>query len=331
MQPFPPSPVRSHPQWGMWALVLVVALGAAAGITGGATVASRGVLGAASAAPGPFGHLRDADPCTLLQADRLRTFGETTLYPDFGIVAGCDAQVRVGGSGLVGVRLALETPTVAQVGGEPTTVGDLTVRRRVSVFAGSCSHQIITADGSRVEVTADGPPSGGSVCPMADVVVDGAVEVLSSGGVGRRDVSGPPNSLLDKDICALVEPADLAVVPGVDPNRREVGYGGWSCRFGLTPGQQTAPFAQLWTEFLGTRGVTDVITVAGRVVGTYPAQTGAACSLSVQQRVFVGSTGNRRTEALSVYVWGGRGADHAAACQSAQRLVERLVPKLPPI
>ncbi|MEJ3655553.1 hypothetical protein WEH80_21520 [Actinomycetes bacterium KLBMP 9759] len=322
----PPPPQRHrHAAWP-WVVLIVVALVAGSAITVVA-VTVRGVVGRASAAPGPFGDLRLADPCSLIDEERLQQFGKIVVYPDIGPASACTAEIDVGAGSLVDVEVTLATPTAFVSAGEPEIVGELTVLRRVWTTSFGCGHTIETRDGSQVLVTARASLSATTnICGFADAGVDGAVPKLASGQVGKRSIDVPSNSLLDVDVCELVEPGD-SVVPNLDVTRVEPGYGGWACTFGAP--NVSGPWAHLEVQFSGSRDRIPTETIAGRTVIALEEETGSVCSMRIVQRDYTNAENWQRTEGLMVRVLAGPAADREAGCRGARQLIETIAPRLP--
>ncbi|WP_232666812.1 hypothetical protein [Pseudonocardia sp. TRM90224] len=321
----PPPPPRRRSVWP-WVILIVIALFAGSAITIVA-VTARGVIGRPAAAPGPFGDLRAADPCSLIDTGELQQFGQVVLYPDIGPASGCTAQIDVGGGSLVEVEVAFATPTAFTGAGELTTVGDLTVLRRVWTTSYVCGHTIKTPDGSRVQVTARAAVSATTnICGFADDVVDSAVPKLAAGQVGKREIKPAPNSLLDVDVCTLVERGD-STVPGLDLSKIEPGYGGWACTFGAP--STTGPWVYLEVQFSGSREGDPTQSIAGRTVIKLDEGAVNDCSMRVIQRDYSSADGWERTESLLVRVFTGTGRNQASGCQATTELIEKIGPRLP--
>jgi hypothetical protein len=184
----------------------------------------------------------------------------------------------------------------------------------------------VTTEGVQIGIeSATDAGSGTDPCPPADAATDAALLALQRGTpLPRRASVDPPNALTSADTCALVTPADLAAVPGLDPARVTAGTAHWSCRWGTGPGTTTAsPVVAVVVNRVGR--ATPTTRIAGRPATVTPRD--GSCAVALVQRTYPATDGTERTELLDVRVYGGRPSDQL--CADATRLAAAAAPRLP--
>ncbi|MEC3994944.1 serine/threonine-protein kinase [Actinacidiphila sp. DG2A-62] len=209
----------------------------------------------ASAAGSVFGDHRTVDPCSLLAPAALRTYGSTRLDPAYGNFDRCDVIVGVAKEGPVDVEVELEAGPQREVEGTTSTTGSApgaagggrsvrTVREQLD--GDECDRELSVSgdgrDGAYVTVTAkpqgDNTPSGALLCRMADTAARSAAATLAAvpakGTLPRRSPVPPADSLAHQDACTLLDAHALGVVPGVDADDPDIGFGNWRCSWRST-------------------------------------------------------------------------------------------------
>ncbi|GAA4814437.1 hypothetical protein GCM10023200_60090 [Actinomycetospora chlora] len=271
--------------------------------------------------PAVVGDPGTAEPCALVDPAALAPGGSARVIPDLGSPAACtfDALAPAGETVVVATLEPVATEVVAA---PEERVGALLVRRPAP-RSGVCSRTVVTTEGVQVALDAVAPPgSTADPCPAADAATDSTVRTLSAGTpLPRRATADPPGALTAADTCALLTPADLGTVPGLDATRVAPGTGGWSCRWGGGPGAGSVVDVGVERR----RTVTPTADVGGRPATVTPRD--GACGVALVQRSYTAVDGSPRVELLEVTVAGARPPD--ALCADATRLAAATVPRLP--
>lgn len=280
----------------------------------------------------PFGDPRRADPCSLFDVASLERFGQTDVVGDLNAAGSCQAQITTSAGADVLVLATFANPSSHPPLGTREEVGVLTIHREPA-SDGTCYRTISVPDGSRVYLSANTPAGSPAVdlCAIVDDATATAAAVVAGGDVGRRSGEDPPNALTNIDTCPLLDPAVLREVSGLDADRREPGFAGWSCRWGGDPAYEYAPFVVISVR--RAKPFTSPPTeIAGRSVVVTPArdEDGAICSMEIVHRSYTGESGNARVEVLNLTVYAGDQQTSDGACRLATGLVAAIAPKLPP-
>ncbi|WP_214321129.1 serine/threonine-protein kinase [Nonomuraea sediminis] len=152
-----------------------------------------------------------ADPCALVGPGVLSRYGKATVDAHYGNFNRCDVIIRRDPAE-VDVKIEL-VPTADPAEQDET----------------SCSRSTTPVGGHAVQVTAELHGKGrADLCAIADTATTAAAARLARGPLPSR--TPEPASLAAADACALLRPADLARLPGLDA-RPEVGFGRWECRW----------------------------------------------------------------------------------------------------
>nr|BFF24836.1 hypothetical protein GCM10025732_28010 [Glycomyces mayteni] len=140
-----------------------------------------------------LGDERTADPCALLDLDRLGEFGETRLDSDYGGWPHCNVFIDTE-VGYTNVELYFYSSEQEPDPGETTMEGPIGVIRYEGDHAG-CKRNLVLPDGRDiVSIEATQDESGDAdLCAIADTAVEGALAVLAEGEVpGARSRPTPP-------------------------------------------------------------------------------------------------------------------------------------------
>ncbi|WP_084211020.1 serine/threonine-protein kinase [Pseudonocardia acaciae] len=237
-----PRPPRKPRRW------LVVAAIAAFALAAGLAVALPKLLdnGPPTGVPplptavGPItlsGDPRAADPCALIDPTWLRQFGQPVITTNISYTPeACQARITVPNGDMV-LDVKFNTPkTVSDLGGQPQQLGDLTIVRRsvqTGLFVTSCDSVILLADRTAIYFETNGP-DGSDICGATEVATAVAVNRLARDGITYRPGRTAEWLITSNDACAVLDPATLAAVPGLDTNIRFPGFGNWSCTWGAT-------------------------------------------------------------------------------------------------
>ncbi|MEU6854104.1 serine/threonine-protein kinase [Actinacidiphila alni] len=250
-----PGPDSGHAPRKRWiaagSVVLVAALAAALLVvrpwddgSGGAAVAddkapTSSAAGHASVRPSALGDARTADPCSLLAPAALKGFGGTELATAYGNFDRCDILVEGPGKNSSADVAATFIGTDVETGTQVRTrkAGNVTVAEE-PLDGDECDRTLRLGDGNHVQIMArrtdDASPD---LCAMADAATEHAVSVLADRGtVPRRPSAAAADSLAAADACALLTPAALARVKGVDPADHDADFADWGCHWGSSSG-----------------------------------------------------------------------------------------------
>ncbi|WP_181019627.1 serine/threonine-protein kinase [Nonomuraea typhae] len=308
--------VRNHPR--------------ATGVTVGALVVVAVVLSIAQPRPEPgkggrpgaeaqkagsvIGDPRTIDPCALTDAAALGGFGDTQLDPSYGGFDRCDVLVDPPDGDVVDVNVDFNRDPDTEQPSPVRAVGRVRIVEH-RPESDSCQRTLLL-DGDRdlnVLVTAKREEGGrDALCAMADVATGSAVAVLNRGPLPRRTI--PPRSLAHKDACALLPARALEVIPGIDANSPEAGFGSWQCAWESTT-------SKLWLDvrFDQGRPPNAADGSATRLNGyrAYLFPDDGDCLGQLVYRTYTNRIG-RMAETLNVRVTGSGSADRL--CGLARRL-----------
>ena len=205
----------------------------------GSSPSSAGSAGSSSL----LGDHRTADPCALLDPAALRSYGDTEVDPAYGGFERCDVIVH----GTSGGDIDVEAQFVQ--GPPPDLPAPVRGNGRVRLVqekpdGGECDRDLLLTgrDDAYIDLSAqpagDGSPSASLLCGMADAAAARAFAVLTAlpdgGRLPRRSPELPPTSLAFTDACTLLTGHALEVVPGVDANDPDIGFGHWACSWQST-------------------------------------------------------------------------------------------------
>lgn len=217
---------------------------------------ARPTAGASSAGASPtashgsslFGDRRTADPCALTKPSALSKYGDAELDIAYGNFDRCDVIVDTH-AGPVDVEADLDTGPPGQSAAPVRTTGRVGVVKEPA-DGGECDRTLLVAGedaaahdgGAYVVVLAkpqdDQNPPSSLLCSMADTAAGSAVAALNAvprgGRLARRNPPLPAASLLYRDACTLLTPQALEIVPGIDADDPDIGYGHWDCSWHST-------------------------------------------------------------------------------------------------
>ncbi|MFF1822990.1 serine/threonine-protein kinase [Kribbella sp. NPDC058245] len=183
---------------------------------------------------GPVGDVRTADPCGLIEASTLSRFGETDLETDYGNFDRCDVIVTTKDGQETDVKVQLDTPGETPSGLQSHT-GNVTGIVRSRAEDDTCERMLLLSDQHQVYISAQRlDETGPNVCQVADAATQYALSVLDRGPIPRRTTSLPAESLIQLDACSLLDTSALALIPGVDANHPDAGFGNWTCGWDST-------------------------------------------------------------------------------------------------
>ncbi|NUT96746.1 MAG: hypothetical protein HOY78_32465 [Saccharothrix sp.] len=217
-----PTPARARRLQAAAALAVVAVIGAAALAWQHRAPA---VSPQAGSAGGLIGDERTADPCALLDVERLRRFGRTEIDTTQGNFNRCDALVDVGAIAPVDVEIQLITRTSRGVQGRPMEVVE------EPSDSGECDRTVVVDDEYAVRVSSklENPPL--DLCAVEGTATDTVLAVLAAGPVPRRATPFPEGSLAHVDACGLLDTRSLTTLAGVDAGRAVNVFGHWGCKW----------------------------------------------------------------------------------------------------
>lgn len=275
--------------------------------------------------------LADADPCDLLDARALSTYGKAEVESESRFT-GCAAQVFPETGSLIRLRLGFDF--------RPTNT-TLTPRQRqgVTVYGDTgdetwCRRSIVVAPTAAINlgVAADNGPDA---CPIADAVVDAMLPKLKQGQL--PSAGHPPTSLANLDACALLQHTETNQVPGIDRTQVHPGYAGQHCTWGV----ETVDAPNVFVSFDRTYpfkvdGADQrLTTVSGRSALVDPFEGGENpqyrtlpnCSVEFVHRSLDPPDGDRTVEVVQVDV--SFDGPEQARCDLALDLATRAAGRLP--
>jgi eukaryotic-like serine/threonine-protein kinase len=273
---------------------------------------------------------RTTDPCSLVDAKAMQKFGATRVYPDLDVPAACNLQIWPETGDVGWLQVVLTEPYTDDHDlktAQSQQIGTLTVYQANPPSTVSCKRIIELPDRFRVGLLVSGSTTTRlDPCEAVDAAVQDAVRLLNAPNRPRRNLAGPPNSLIWVDACTLGDAAALQRVPGLNVGLRERQEGGWYCEWGNDPVLADPPSVDIYVS--GRRPLTgQTQTIGGRAATVTPAQTG--CTVMLAQRPFQGVFDEPRTEVLVVQVY-AKTTSSDALCTSATAIAEAAATKLPP-
>jgi hypothetical protein len=268
-----------------------------------------------------------ADPCSLVDITALQVHGTAEIDRNNVEFAGCRVDITRPDGGVTAFRAVLRSPAelVLPAGGTRKPVDGRDVYHFPAAADGSCERRVMVSPTNAVDIAVD-PDTGappGDLCGIADIGVRAAAAALADGEIGTRDRVDSTTALGGTSACGLLQPADLAIIPGI---RSPVpAFGDWECS---------------WTD--GTAGPTDVvltfylgeplgerdgapIDVAGHP-GSVSALGDGGCWVQFVQRNYTSGL-NRHIESVWLTVYAPNNPD---PCRIATTLATAAASKLPP-
>ncbi|WP_333767066.1 serine/threonine-protein kinase [Streptomyces sp. IBSBF 2435] len=348
--PLPLGPLGTWPRRRAWTAVAAVALVAVLAAVlltaapwddGSPARAQPSTPGGAHSAPAPtaptaatarsaLGDARSADPCSVLATAPLARFGSTQLAADYGNFDRCDILVGPPHEDPVVDVAATLLGTDIEAGSHIPTrrTGNVTVAAE-ALDGDECDRTLQLDDGNHIQLMARLiGDSGPDLCAMADAATGHAVTVMRAGTVPRRPSAAVPASLATADACALLTPAALGALPGVQAAGAERDFGNWGCHWRSSDGDSGVDLVfDRNSPPLDTSDGTPVAFGAGRgfVVPEYDDR--ATCTLRLVNRDFTDITG-QRVEELADLTVSGTGA-LGKLCDTAKHLGTTAAARLP--
>lgn len=286
-----------------------------------------------------LGDHRTADPCALLDPDVLRAYGDPELDPAYGGFERCDVIVHPTGGGDADVDVEVQFAAGPAPGPLTPVRGSARVRLADErPDGGECDRDLLFPGDPSAHVDVSAQPAGSAGIPSARLcAIAGAAAakayavadaVPEGGHLPRRSPAPPADSLARVDACTLLAPRDLAVVPGVDADHPDIGFGNWACAWHSTTGDMDVRL-RYDRGRPPSSGDASVTQVAGRRAYVFPPgdegdHTG---HVAVVHRTFTGTGGDTLDETLDVVVGGSSRTDaqlRALALQFAAEAVGAL-------
>jgi hypothetical protein len=303
--------------------------------------ASAPSSGGPSAGPATLlGDHRTADPCALLDPGVLRGYGRTEVDPAYGGFERCDVIVHGTSGGDIDVEAQFaQNPPPDDL---PAPVRGTSRVRLVKEKpdGDACDRDLLLTgrDDAYVDISAqpagDTSPPASLLCGMADAAASRAFAVLTAipdgGRLPRRSPPLPPDSLAFTDACTLLGAHALEVVPGVDANDPDIGFGRWACSWQSTTSDT---YVQLRYDRGEPPSAADgtPTRLGGVSAVIYPPDEEGphTCLIKLVHRTYTGSGGDREAETVEVVV----GGDSRSASQlrtMAEELATAAARQLPP-
>lgn len=273
---------------------------------------------------------RTADPCSMIDLAPLERFGVPELVTDLGWFNDCQVDIRppAPAGGLISVVVSLEAPVPPGLPqfGQPEMIGAV----RLARFEGdetSCVRRITLVDGSRIALYESGPADPAvDHCAVAEAAARDVLDRLDRAGITEREPLDTGSVLAGIDPCSLLDPVDLAVVPGFADAPVYPGFADAYCNWDDNEDPQRDAVLVLYNRELPLDDDDgSAVDLAGRTGRLSPLDD--YCKVTVEQRGYA-SGDQRRAETVSVYVYGPQVPD--ARCVQATVLARAVVAKLPP-
>ncbi|EST19099.1 serine/threonine-protein kinase [Streptomyces roseochromogenus] len=302
------------------------------GGTGHRSDAKPSATGQAQA--GALGDAPSADPCKVMDAASLSRFGHTELAPAYGQLSRCDVLVLNSGGDEIADAEVDFSSDLQQFD------SDVAVRKVSNVEVASlkrdgdqCLRFITTPDRKQIVVNGKRDGTGApDPCALSDAAVDYAVTVLDKGPVPRRSAVWPADSLGRLDACAVLDPATLKKVPGLELRPKDHGFADWTCDWASPDGQSA--YVQL--QFTQDNDLSDngrPARVAGTTSYVSPKEEGDdSCVVYTPHRTFTDSVGERTIELFRLTLK-EQGQQNAKVCDDAKSVagaaVQNIEKRLP--
>uniref|UniRef100_A0AAU3GXD6 non-specific serine/threonine protein kinase n=1 Tax=Streptomyces sp. NBC_01401 TaxID=2903854 RepID=A0AAU3GXD6_9ACTN len=337
----PPQPVRRrrHPL-----AITVVALAAACAITAGLVLfgpwgsndegdkgsraAGDDAAPSATAQVGAMGDERTADPCGLLGAASLSRFGGTALDPDYGEVDRCDVLVHnSSGDDIADVEVNLDSDRdefdevlSTRVVGSVTVV---TLERDGE----DCDRAVLTRDDKQIRVRGKQlSKAAPDPCRMADAATDHVVGVLAEGPVPRRSQPWAANALARLDTCTLLGAGELRMLPGVEVDNRDRGFGSWDCDWSSDDGNRAVEIQISRDNSLDADDGTPVNVAGTKSYFIADEAEDDSCTVRTPHRTYTDSVGERTTELIQLTVYAPQPSEQL--CDTAVEITAAVVRKI---
>ncbi|MFI6299050.1 protein kinase [Nonomuraea sp. NPDC050790] len=317
--------VRSHPYLTGATAALVAALAGLATIL--LPPAERGGSARADEPASLIGDPRTVDPCALTEPVALGRFGDAELDSAYGNFDRCDVLVRPGDDSVVDVRVDFNHDPGAEQPPPARTMGRVGVVEHRPEPDECLRTLLLTGENdTNITVTAKrDDPGDAPLCEIADVATGSAVARLNSGPLPRRAL--PARSLAHRDACALLPADALEIIPGIDADEPDAGFGSWTCEWASTT-------SELWLDVRFDQGQppnaadgSETRLNGYRTILRPEAEGDDSCLAQLVYRTYTNQDG-RAAETVNVLVSGARSADQL--CQLARRLTASAAARLPP-
>ncbi len=285
----------------------------------------------AAARSATIGDPRMADPCGLMDPSALSRFGSDSVDPAYGNFDRCDVLVQAGGGTVDVEDQFLSSSSPAPLPGTVQRTGSVgVVRGTLDTADAECLRTIVLTDQNRIlvqaHVTSD--KSTADLCAMAESATTTAVGVLNKSGVPRRKTAPDPHSLSTVDACHLLNASDLAIVPGIDANQADAGFGDWECSWTSNSTNTTVDVRFDRNSPLTAADGTQIQTGI-RPAFVMPADDGpGTCAVEIEHRTYTNTNQDQISEIVRITVAGGSQLQ-SQLCGTATQLANSAAAKLP--
>ncbi|MFJ8743146.1 hypothetical protein ACIRL2_27675 [Embleya sp. NPDC127516] len=183
--------------------------------------------------PNAIGDPRSADPCALLEPTSLSAYGTVVLDPAYGGFDRCDLLVDAPDAGRIADVKVDFSAGGQELGSNTHTrrVGGFTVVLEPNSGKRECTQLVrLGADRQLAIVAKQLGSRPADLCAIADITTARAIPVMERGPIPRRPSASAKESLARLDACAMLDPATLDTLSGIDPSEPDAGFANWSCR-----------------------------------------------------------------------------------------------------
>ncbi|GAA4004104.1 hypothetical protein GCM10022247_26360 [Allokutzneria multivorans] len=309
---------------------------------GAAAVAIALVAGAAvyltrqTAVPGSLGDPRTADPCSLLDAAAVASFGEVTSDSEYGEFLRCGLYIKQSAEDQDLITVAAEFDQREEYAEQPYTPGQLGLPQRPPEKNGRCVRSIALPDLGQVKITTEHKQKKPApLCAVAEAAFSNALAVLSRGEIPRRHEPFAKESLARLDACSLLEDADLTKVLGVAGMPVEPKLGGWTCWWEKGKVEAEITFSRNWQLSPGPDEDGEQITIGSRTAFVETSKAGNdgadVCTTRIVHRKYdkKAAWNDRWDELVNVAVE-TKSDPLPALCAKAVELAKLVERRLPP-
>ncbi|MCP3802203.1 protein kinase [Allokutzneria sp. A3M-2-11 16] len=240
---------------GAAAVAVALAAGAAVYLTRDTTV------------PGSLGDPRTADPCALLDAAVVASFGEVTSDSEYGEYTRCGLYIKQSREDQDLIVLGLSFDPREDYGEHPYTPGRLGHPHRPPEKDNRCLRAVALPDVGQITITTNHrQEKPAPLCAVAEAAFSNALAMLLRDEIPRRRDPFPKGSTGLLDACALLGDADLTKVLGVPGMPVDPKLGNWTCYWEKGPVEAEVAFARSWQLTPGPRpdGDGELVRVGSR-------------------------------------------------------------------
>ncbi len=211
------------------------------------------------------GDPRTADPCALIDPIPLRQFGRPFITISYRL-EGCAARIDTPtGDVHLDVLFGIPVESMADLGGTPQQLGDLTIVRQGTAsgdFLTSCRNILVLADRTQIYIDASGPAP--DLCAVVEVGTVAAVNALTRDGISYQPDRISRMLIAGSDACAMLDATALSRVAGLASNILFPGFANWSCEWGAAGEGSPGVYLTFLLDDASVEDYGEPTTIAGK-------------------------------------------------------------------